>query len=195
MESNHDAGQPTAAFLFAGGGGCTQGAIAAGYSPVWAVEYDKHAAAIYHRRFPQAQLIQADITGLSDEFVQSLPIPDIIVWGSPCPDFSTAGNRAGFTGDRGKLFFEGIRFLRLLQPSYFLFENVEGIITHDSGETFKQVIASFGQVGYMGTWQLRNGNRHVPQNRKRIFCVGVHWRCAKSCSTAWEKVAQRMLTE
>lgn len=186
---NHDERQPTAAFLFAGGGGDTEGAIAAGYQPLWAVEYDKYAAAVYRRRFPDCQLIQCDITALSDEFVQSLPVPDILVWGSPCPDFSIAGTQSGLEGDRGRLFFEGIRFLRLLQPAFFLFENVEGLLHNRNGETFKKVVGAFGQLGYMGTWQLRNGNRHVPQNRSRVFCVGVHRERANAIAQVWEEVA------
>ena len=169
--------QLTSGHLFAGGGGDTEGAIAAGYKPIWAIEYDKYAAAVYRRRFPDVSLIESDITQLSDDTIRSFTIPDIIIGGSPCPDFSVAGNRSGLSGDRGKLFFEFVRFLRILQPQAFLFENVEGLLSHDNGETFARVIAAFAEVGYVGSWQLRNGSRHVPQNRRRVFCVGIQRSC------------------
>jgi DNA (cytosine-5)-methyltransferase 1 len=164
----------TTAHLFSGGGGDTEGAIAANYNPLWAIEYDKTASAIYRKRFPIVQLIESDVTSLSDEFICSLPVPDVLVWGSPCPDFSMAGTRAGFDGTRGSLFFEGVRFLRLQKPKSFVFENVDGLLSHDKGQTFQKVISAFGQLGYMGTWQVRNGNRHVPQSRVRVFCMGLY---------------------
>lgn len=167
----------TSAHLFAGAGGDTEGAIASNYQPLWSIEQDKHAAAIYRKRFPDVKLIQSDIKELSDEFVLGLPIPDVIIAGCPCPDFSVAGKRDGLKGVRGELFFEFIRILRLLQPASFVFENVEGILDIDQGKAFSQVIQSFGQLGYCCTWQVRDGNRFVPQNRRRLFCVGLHRKC------------------
>lgn len=161
---------PTAGFLFAGGGGCTQGAINAGFNASWAVEYDKYAAAVYRARFPNTALYEADIRELDTGLFFS---PDLIIWGSPCPDFSTAGKRAGIEGDRGSLFWEGLRFLRNLKPKAFIFENVAGLLSVDNGQTFPLIIDEFRKLGYCGTWQLRNANRHVPQNRQRIFCVGI----------------------
>ena len=172
MENTHGK-LKTTGHLFAGGGGDTQGAIAAGYNPIWAVEYDKYAAAVFRFRYPQTQLIEADISTLSDDFIGNLTTPDVIIGGSPCPDFSTAGGRAGLTGDRGQLFFEYIRFLRILKPKYFIFENVKGILTSNCGYDFQEVLHCFADVGYVGTWQLRNASQYVPQNRERVFCVGV----------------------
>lgn len=179
----------TTAHAFCGGGGDSEGALLAECKPIWAIEYDKYAAAVYRRRFPDVQLIEADITTLSDDFVRGLPIPDVFLFGSPCPDFSVAGNGAGLEGTRGQLFFEGIRLLRLMQPKAFIFENVDGILSHDNGETFKAIIHTFGQLGYMGTWQRHNGNRHVPQNRPRVFCVGIHRKCAGNSAETLQAIA------
>lgn len=179
----------TSGHLFAGGGGDTEAAITAGYKPIWAVEYDKYAAAVYRHRFPETKLIQSDIGALSNEFIQSLPTPSIIIGGSPCPDFSLAGSRSGIEGNRGQLFFEFIRFLRIKQSPLFLFENVKGLLSSNEGEDFKAVIKSFAEVGYMGSWQLRNGNRHVPQNRERVFIVGVHRRYSHISADALQAIA------
>ncbi|WP_062297167.1 DNA cytosine methyltransferase [Nostoc piscinale] len=167
-------GELTSGHIFAGGGGDTEGAIAAGYKPIWGVENDKYAASVYRKRFPDVNLIEQDIQDIPDEFILTLPTPDITIWGSPCPDFSVAGKRAGIDGTRGKLFFEGLRFIRVQLPPAFLFENVDGLLSADKGATFPKVIQAFTDLGYCCTWQLRNGNRHVPQNRERIFIVGYH---------------------
>ncbi|MBN3875259.1 DNA cytosine methyltransferase [Nostoc sp. JL23] len=164
----------TSAHAFSGGGGDTEGAIAAGYCPIWAIESDSHACAVYRKRFPHVRLIESDITDLSDEFIAGLPVPDAYIFGSPCPDFSLAGKRAGLAGDRGQLFFEGLRQIRLLKPRVCVWENVRGILSADKATAFPQVIEAFTSLGYRCTWQLRNGSRHVPQNRERVFIVGYH---------------------
>lgn len=170
---NTTANTITTGHIFAGGGGDIQGAIAADHHPLWAVEYDKYAAAVLRYRFPQTQIIESNITQLSDDFITRLPRPDILIGGSPCPDFSTAGSGAGLAGDRGQLFFEYIRFLRLLQPKFFVFENVKGMLSSNGGNDFSQILEEFAQMGYVGTWQLKNASNYVPQNRERVFCVGV----------------------
>lgn len=166
--------QLTSGHIFSGGGGDTEGTITAGFKPLWAVESDKYAAAVYRYRFPETQLIETDARDLSDNFIQSLPVPELISFGSPCPNFSTAGDGAGLKGNHGQLFFTGLRFLRLLQPPVFIFENVDGLLSANNGADFKTIINAFGQLGYLGTWQVANGKRWVPQSRQRVFCVGYH---------------------
>ncbi|WP_109009248.1 DNA cytosine methyltransferase [Nostoc commune] len=164
----------TTGHIYCGGGGDTEGAIAAGYQSLWAVDNDPSAASVYRKRFPKILLIEQDIRSIADDFILGLPIPDVTIWGSPCPDFSLAGKRTGLAGVRGQLFFEGLRFLRLQRPSAFVFENVDGLLSADKATAFPQVIEAFTSLGYRCTWQLRNGNRHVPQNRERVFVVGYH---------------------
>lgn len=166
--------QLTAAFLFSGGGGDTQGSITAGYKPLWAIEHDKYAASVYRYRFPDTQVIESDVRLLTDEFISSLPKPDLFIFGSPCTDLSTAGKRNGINGSHSSLFFEGVRFLRLQQPSAFIFENVAGIISSNNRQDLAIVLSAFAELGYMGSWQKRNGSRYVPQNRERVFFVGIH---------------------
>ncbi|MBD2437379.1 DNA (cytosine-5-)-methyltransferase [Nostoc sp. FACHB-110] len=181
----------TSGHIFCGGGGDTEGSIAAGYRPIWGIEEDPYAAAVYRKRFPTTRLIEQDIRTITDEFILSLPVPDITIFGSPCPDFSVAGKRDGLAGIRGQLFFEGLRCIRLQRPPAFLFENVDGLLSADKGSAFPQVIQAFTSLGYCCTWQLRNGNRHVPQNRERIFIVGYHGRCESNTAQTREEVVSR----
>jgi DNA (cytosine-5)-methyltransferase 3A len=63
---------------------------------------------------------------------------DLLIGGSPCQSFSSAGNRNGFDGKSG-LFWEYVRVLNQVKPTYFLLENVvmkkewEDIITKELG--------------------------------------------------------------
>lgn len=170
--------QLTTGHLFCGGGGDAQGAIAAGYKPLWAIEQDRYAAAVFRKRFSSTRLIQSDVRVLTNEFIAKLPKPDLFIFGSPCTNFSGAGDRTGLDGDRSKLFFEGIRFLRLQKPNAFIFENVTGILSSNNRQDLAIILSAFAELGYMGTWQKRNGSRYVPQNRERVFFVGIHRGCA-----------------
>ena len=55
---------------------------------------------------------------------------DLLIGGSPCQDFSSAqciagGRNAGLFGQKSRLFYEYLRLLREVNPTYFLLENVK----------------------------------------------------------------------
>ncbi len=129
------------------------GYVRAGFKPLWGIENDRYAAAVFRHRFPETMLIESDVRTLSDDFVRSLPSPNIICGGTPCPDFSTAGQLAGLDGHRGSLFFEFKRFLQLKQSEMFLFENVEGIL-FSSSHPARQYAARIVQRYEIGGWGL-----------------------------------------
>ena len=100
---------------------------------------------------------------------------DIFVGGSPCQSFSLAGKRGGFEDTRGTLFFEFARAIKESEPKYFIFENVKGLVSHDKGKTFETILRTFGELDYDITAKILNTKDYgVPQNRERIFIVGVH---------------------
>ena len=53
-----------------------------------------------------------------------LPKIDLMTGGSPCQSFSNAGKGEGFDGKSG-LFWEFVRILKEVKPTYFLLENVK----------------------------------------------------------------------
>jgi len=74
---------------------------------------------------------------------------------------------------RGTLFFDIARILQAKQPTMFLLENVKGLLSHDSGATFKTIISTLTELGYNLQWQVLNSkNFGVPQNRERVFIIG-----------------------
>ena len=57
---------------------------------------------------------------------EDLPKIDLLIGGSPCQDFSMANkNREGLDGCKSGLFYEYLRLLKELKPTYFLLENVK----------------------------------------------------------------------
>jgi len=134
---------------------------------VFSSEIDKNACQSYELNFGINPY--SDITTV-DEF----PDFDFLLAGFPCQAFSYAGKRKGFCDTRGTLFFDVERILKKKKPSYFLLENVRGLITHDSGRTFKTIKDSLENLGYSVDHLLLNSsNFDVPQNRVRIYILGA----------------------
>lgn len=156
--------------LFAGIGACSKALenLNIPYEIVDAVEIDKYAItsfnAIHGTNFePQ------DITKWNKDFEDI----DLIMGGFPCQTFSIAGKRKGFEDMRGTMCFEMARIIKKIKPKYFLFENVEGLLSHDKGKTIRIILEEFGKLGYEITMDCLNAKDYgIPQNRSRIYCIG-----------------------
>ncbi len=134
---------------------------------VFSSEIDKNACASYELNFGYNPF--SDVTK-----VEKLPPFDFMLAGFPCQSFSYAGKRRGFGETRGTLFFEVERLLTKYKPKGFLLENVRGLTTHDQGRTFETIIQSLKNIGYsVDHFLLNSSNFDVPQNRVRIYIVGI----------------------
>jgi len=104
---------------------------------------------------------------------EKLPNFDLLCGGFPCQAFSIAGNRKGFNDTRGTLFFEVARIAKAKRPQYILLENVQGLLSHEKGRTFKIILSTLTELGYNIQTMVLNSKYHgVPQNRKRVFIIG-----------------------
>ena len=98
---------------------------------------------------------------------------DLLVGGSPCQSFSMVGKRLGFEDTRGTLFYEFARVVKETQPKVFIYENVQGLLSHDNGRTWKVIQDVFLELGYTYYSKVLNSRDYnIPQNRNRIFVVG-----------------------
>lgn len=156
--------------LFSGYGGFTIPASKYGIETINFSEIDKYATAVLEYRFPNIKNL-GDITKIKPE---DLPDVDIITGGSPCQDLSVAGKGAGLDGGRSGLFFCFINLIKEKQPMYFVWENVKGAFSSSKGWDFARVQIEMEQAGYDVWWQLLNAKDFgVPQNRERIFAIGI----------------------
>nr|DAD65209.1 MAG TPA: Cytosine specific methyltransferase [Siphoviridae sp. ctD4R19] len=157
--------------LFSGIGGFSLGFKRAGYhfTEHYFSEIDKHAIANYKYNFPNAKYI-GDITSIHGGDFADI---DIITFGSPCVDFSMAGKRKGLKGDKSSLIEYAITLVARVRPSVFIWENVKGAFSSNSGEDFTAILQAFANIGgYRLEWQLLNTKWLLPQNRERIYLVG-----------------------
>ena len=100
---------------------------------------------------------------------------DIIVGGSPCQSFSFVGKQKGLEDDRGNLIFEFIRVIKECTPKMFIFENVKGLTTHESGKTFEYVLSKFNELDYNISYDILKATDYgIPQSRQRLFLVGIN---------------------
>ena len=157
--------------LFSGIGGFSLGFQRAGYqfTEHYFSEIDKHAIANYKYNFPHAKNL-GDITSIHGGDFTDI---DIITFGSPCQDFSLAGRREGLKGAKSSLIEYAITLVARVRPSIFIWENVKGAFSSNSGADFWAIIQAFANIGgYRLEWQLLNTSWVLPQNRERIYLVG-----------------------
>jgi DNA (cytosine-5)-methyltransferase 1 len=114
---------------------------------------------------------------------------DIYMTSPPCQSFSLAGKRKGEDSTNGVLFYNSHEFIVKNNPRYFIFENVKGLLSDNGGKTFKTWIDMLGgksvngnpvifpheeSVPYHVYYQVMNSKNYgVPQNRERIFIIGI----------------------
>ena len=157
--------------LFSGIGGFSLGFQKAGYqfTEHYFSEIDKHAIANYKYNFPHAKYI-GDITTLHGGDFRDI---DIITFGSPCQNFSTAGRREGLKGAKSSLIQHAIALIADIRPSIFIWENVKGAFSSNAGADFWAIIQAFANIGgYRLEFQLLNTKWVLPQNRERIYLIG-----------------------
>ncbi len=155
--------------LFAGIGGIRIPFQELGGTCVFTSEWDKFAQKTYRVNFGNEP--QGDITKIS---ASDIPDFDILLAGFPCQPFSQAGLKKGFSDTRGTLFFEIERILKEKNPKAFLLENVKQLKGHDKGRTLRVILEHLDSLNYYVNYAiLRAGDFGVPQNRERIYIVGL----------------------
>jgi len=66
------------------------------------------------------------------------------------------------------------QFTDCLEDKYFLFENVKGLLSHNGGKSMERICEELCECGYGIDFEVLNSkNFGVPQNRQRVFIVGV----------------------
>ena len=160
--------KPTVGSLFTGIGGFDLGLERAGWRVVWQVENDKFRRKILKRHWPEVEL-RNDITTDTD----GLGRVDLICGGFPCQDLSVAGNRSGLDGERSGLWYEYIRVVSEIRPTWVFIENVPGLISSHEGKDFEIVVKGLAAVGYGVAWRVLDSQYFgVAQRRRRVFIVG-----------------------
>ena len=107
-----------------------------------------------------------------DDAMRHLPRRcDILIGGFPCQDVSVNGQRQAAQGQRTVLYLKMIEAIEHTRPKVFVAENVRGLLSCEFGD---RVLSDFDLPGYsVATKVLLASSYGVPQNRERLFMVGV----------------------
>jgi len=172
---------------FSGVGAFNQALIRLGieYKELFACDMDKYARQTFIYNYGEPEYYP---TNVYDRAIPTNPL-DIYMTSPPCQAFSLAGKRLGKDDKRGILFFNSYEFIQTNKPRYFIFENVKGLLSDDGGRTFSEWVNMLGgksingntvlfsyeeSVPYHLYWQVLNAKHHgVPQNRERVFLIGI----------------------
>ena len=115
-----------------------------------------------------------ELKDLSNYDPFAVPAADILIGGFPCQDFATCGPRKGLNSERGKLYTALMHYMDAHSPSIVIGENVPGLANIDGGAALRKIVADFESCGYrFEVWNLYAPDYGVPQNRTRLFIVGV----------------------
>ena len=97
-----------------------------------------------------------------------------IIGGPPCQDFSAMGKKNGFDGDRGKLTKEFLYKIKEILPSFFIMENVSGLLhVKKNRKVFLEHLEAMQDVYYIDHFILNALHYGTPQFRERVFVVGI----------------------
>lgn len=169
-----------------------------GWNWAWHAEIEPFPCAVMAKRHPSS--VNLGDVNAPDFCERALRVarPDVLVFGSPCQDFSIAGKRLGMDGPRGNLALVALGIVGRLKPGWFTFENVPGLLSSWSGaedgpdepgarwdsvenSDFAAFLGAVDELGYHGAWASLDAQwRGLAQRRDRLFFVGHRrdWRRA-----------------
>ena len=192
--------------LFTGAGGLALGLEKVGCHHLAMVEFNAQACDTIRYNIAQQQqfakdwkVYQSDVRDIRyNEIAQSV---DLVAGGPPCQPFSMGGKAKGRMDSRD-MFPEAVRAVRELQPRYFVFENVKGLLRESFASYFNYIILQlsfptvvrnekedwtehlsrlekiqtsghFPDLSYRVVYRLLDAADYgVPQHRHRVFIVG-----------------------
>ena len=162
--------------LFCGCGGLSLGFEKAGFEIEFAIDMWKDAVNTYNYNHKNSVAVCKDIQELDNEFLKEVSEKKNIVGvigGPPCQGYSTVGTR-NIDDPRNHLYLEYCRVVEAVNPQFFVIENVRGLLTLNNGMFKEDIINRFEKLGYIVSHKVINASDYgVPQNRQRVFFVGI----------------------
>jgi DNA (cytosine-5)-methyltransferase 1 len=144
---------------------------AAGVEPLIAVEKRPEAVETYKKHTPDAEHHCGDIRDV--DFKRFRGAARLVYGGPPCQPFSTGGLRMGSKDSRDMLpaFLAAIETVK---PEAVLMENVPGLAVASRIHYLHGVLDSLRKLGFVPAWRVLTASHYgVPQNRRRLFVVGL----------------------
>jgi DNA (cytosine-5)-methyltransferase 1 len=177
--------------LFCGPGGLSLGFLLEGFDIVYSNDIDENSIETVsknHRKISEAtgkkhvhsaeaiDIKKLSISKVQKEFQDKGYRVHGIIGGPPCKGFSMANMQTRFVDNpHNTLFKEYIRFVRGLEPDFFVFENVVGLLSMGDGRIKEEILRVFkDELGYNVRYKVLDSSDYgVPQVRKRVIILGT----------------------
>ena len=159
--------------LFSGAGGMDVGFKKAGIYPLLANDIDPDACESYRKNHSDHPILQGDIKKYFSDLKQHKGI-DFIFGGPPCQGFSIAG-KMNPADARNELLMVYADIVGLLLPKMFVCENVKALAVLEKWRGIRESFLERVAKNYsVEMFVLNSRDFCVPQNRERVFFVGIH---------------------
>lgn len=169
--------------LFCGAGGASYGFESAGFNVVLGIDHLIPALDTFRENHKNSSTILGDIekvdADLVYEAIDNTPVK-VLIGGVPCQGFSLNNRKRREDDPRNQLFYEFVRFIKILKPEMIMLENVSGMRSMKNGEVVEtiksEIIAAGKEVGkdYNVNYKMLNAADYgVPQLRNRLIFLGA----------------------
>lgn len=169
--------------LFCGAGGASYGFKSAGFNILLGIDHFKPALNTFMKNHENSSAILGDIKEVDEDLLKDSwgdASIKVLIGGVPCQGFSLNNRKRREDDPRNELFYEFVRFIKLLKPEMIMLENVSGMKSMKNGEvveTIKSEIIKAGkEIGknYNVEYKMLNAADYgVPQLRNRLIFLGA----------------------
>lgn len=160
--------------LFSGCGGLSYGFERAGFKIVAGIDNWTDSLNTFQKNHKDAKTYEIDLSKFnSDKIREEVGKIDVVVGGPPCQGFSISGSR-NLNDPRNSLYKGFVKIVKIFNPKVFVLENVPNLVSMGQGKIKDEIIEDFGKLGYEVKYKVLLASDYgVPQNRRRVFFVGV----------------------
>ena len=169
--------------LFCGAGGASYGFESAGFNVVLGIDHLIPALDTFRENHKNSSTILGDIekvdADLVYEAIDNMSVK-VLIGGVPCQGFSLNNRKRREDDPRNQLFYEFVRFIKILKPEMIMLENVSGMRSMKNGEVVEtiksEIIAAGKEIGkdYNVNYKMLNAADYgVPQLRNRLIFLGA----------------------
>ncbi|KUG19724.1 dna-cytosine methyltransferase [hydrocarbon metagenome] len=177
--------------IFCGPGGLSLGFALAGFDVVHSIDINAEALStirLNHAKIHEAKgednyycAEERDLrTVKAEEILENFEGKNFrvqgIIGGPPCRGFSSANTKTrNPENPHNSLYKDYIRLVNDLQPDFFMFENVVGLLSMGKGEIIRDIEDKLGEeLGYVMDKAILDASDYgVPQTRKRVIIIGI----------------------
>ena len=132
-----------------------------------------------------------------------LPDIDMYICGFPCQPFSLMGNKMGTEDSRSNIMYQCIKVIQKKLPKIFILENVKNFKFIQKGNPFNYLLNQLKNIknknkefAYNVYFDILNTKDYgIPQNRERIFIIGIRKDIQKEPYSTPEKLPMRDLDD